>query len=79
MPPGISWSDVLCESHTACTDSFVFVVGVPRIIEDTLPSHFQADLDPDWEPYAAYIQTARININVRQVFPIGFDLVAGNL
>jgi hypothetical protein len=72
MPPGISWSE-LFEPHSASTNSVMDVVGVPRIIEDTLPSHFQADLDPDWEPYAAYVQTARININVRQVFPKGFN------
>ncbi|KAG6818164.1 hypothetical protein H0H87_000069 [Tephrocybe sp. NHM501043] len=45
--------------------------GVPRILDDTLPPHLK-DLDENWEPYAAYMRTARINVNVRQVFPKGF-------
>jgi alkylated DNA repair protein alkB homolog 1 len=56
---------------------------VPRILEDTSPAHFisswsdendtQGGKEDDWKPYAAYIQSARINVNVRQVFPRGFD------
>jgi len=26
----------------------------------------------DWSPFAAYMATTRINVNVRQVFPKGF-------
>lgn len=69
------------------------VVGVPRILEGTLPRHLQShkghhpssEADPaiasedpavvtddEWEPFAAYMATTRINVNVRQVFPNGF-------
>ena len=27
----------------------------------------------DWQPYAEYMCGTRINVNVRQVFPRGFD------
>ncbi|KAL4076950.1 hypothetical protein V8B97DRAFT_1915142 [Scleroderma yunnanense] len=91
-------------------------IGVPRILDNTLPEHFSypheqpctrtaehggdcvtececknADLHgataasafhPDaaavmaeakaWEPYRSYLKNARINVNVRQVFPKGF-------
>jgi hypothetical protein len=55
--------------------------GVPRILERTLPAHLGPDtvLGKDeggvdaWAPYAAYLAGARINANVRQVFPRGFD------
>jgi alkylated DNA repair protein alkB homolog 1 len=53
--------------------------GVPRILEGTLPEHFsqppdsEDDHDSDWEHYERYMRGARININVRQVFPKGFD------
>jgi hypothetical protein len=53
-------------------------VGVPRILEDTLPNHL-AELPlehpegKDWMDYAQYMHNTRINVNVRQVFPKGFD------
>jgi alkylated DNA repair protein alkB family protein 1 len=58
--------------------------GVPRILERTLPAHLGPDaaLEADeggagaWAPYAAYLAGARINANVRQVFPRGFDPAA---
>lgn len=41
--------------------------GVPRILERTLPPHLQSqEDDDDWEPFARYLSTARINVNVRQ-------------
>ncbi|KAF9129047.1 hypothetical protein BGW39_004524 [Mortierella sp. 14UC] len=44
--------------------------GVPRIIEDTLPEHLQSDpSDPEWDIYADYLAEARINLNIRQVYP----------
>jgi alkylated DNA repair protein alkB family protein 1 len=61
--------------------------GVPRIMEGTLPSHFaRIDmLGDEAEPaeeeneeavidraVREWMQTARINVNVRQVFPPGF-------
>ncbi|KAG2020343.1 hypothetical protein CC2G_005698 [Coprinopsis cinerea AmutBmut pab1-1] len=46
--------------------------GVPRILEETLPPHLQGDSD-DWRPFARYMKTTRINVNVRQVFPMGFN------
>ncbi|KAJ7098004.1 hypothetical protein B0H15DRAFT_823718 [Mycena belliarum] len=52
--------------------------GVPRILENTLPRHLAAQPDePQWEPFADYMNTTRININVRQVFPKGFDIDKG--
>ncbi|EKM55906.1 uncharacterized protein PHACADRAFT_174062 [Phanerochaete carnosa HHB-10118-sp] len=57
--------------------------GVPRILEDTCPAHLlgsfnsqtapSSDQGDDWKPYAEYMRSARINVNVRQVFPRGFD------
>lgn len=47
-------------------------VGVPRILDNTLPSHFSAAGDEEWAPYEEYLRTTRVNINVRQVFPKGF-------
>ncbi|TFK29883.1 hypothetical protein FA15DRAFT_684190 [Coprinopsis marcescibilis] len=41
--------------------------GVPRVLESSLPSHLSnREDDPEWEPFAAYLRTTRININVRQ-------------
>ncbi|KAL5490381.1 hypothetical protein ACEPAI_5214 [Sanghuangporus weigelae] len=49
--------------------------GVPRILEGTMPAHFDEDAEStvDWAAYSRYLQTTRINVNVRQVFPKGFD------
>lgn len=46
--------------------------GVPRILENTLPEHLQSETS-EWQPYADYMKSTRININVRQVFPKGFE------
>ncbi|KAF6765151.1 hypothetical protein DFP72DRAFT_870249 [Ephemerocybe angulata] len=47
--------------------------GVPRILEGTLPGHLKAGAaGEDWAPFAEYLETTRINVNVRQVFPKGF-------
>ncbi|KAG0308071.1 hypothetical protein BGZ97_000178 [Linnemannia gamsii] len=44
--------------------------GVPRIIENTLPEYLQKDpTDPEWDIYADYLAEARINLNIRQVYP----------
>ncbi|CAJ0761156.1 7898_t:CDS:2, partial [Entrophospora sp. SA101] len=42
--------------------------GVPRILENTLPSYLEQsnNNDPDWNIYAEYMSTSRINVNVRQ-------------
>ena len=45
--------------------------GVPRILEGTLPPHLRAQ-EGDWKLFAEYLETTRINVNVRQVFPLGF-------
>ncbi|KAF9972490.1 hypothetical protein BGZ73_004398 [Actinomortierella ambigua] len=46
--------------------------GVPRIIEDTLPSYLQKQKhESEWDIFADYLQEARINLNIRQVFPPG--------
>ncbi|KAJ7109292.1 hypothetical protein C8R44DRAFT_802121 [Mycena epipterygia] len=66
--------DLVIMSGPACRRAFH---GVPRILENTLPGHLAAQLDdePQWAPFAEYMGTTRININVRQVFPRGFDPV----
>ncbi|RXK40273.1 alkylated DNA repair protein AlkB [Tremella mesenterica] len=48
--------------------------GVPRIMEGTLPSHFTPSSDDSlsMKTTKEFLQTARININARQVFPPGF-------
>ena len=52
-------------------------VGVPRILEGTLPPHLEgqdsSDVENDWTVYEEYLRGTRINVNVRQVFPKGFD------
>lgn len=68
--------DVVIMSGPACRRAYH---GVPRILEGALPPHMKAanfqdeTLARDWEPYEKYLMTSRININVRQVFPKGFD------
>ena len=52
--------------------------GVPRILEGTLPPHFEgrdvsSSGEDDWEIYEEYLRGTRVNVNVRQVFPKGFD------
>lgn len=50
-------------------------LGVPRILEGSLPAHLEHtdSSDEDWELIAEYLKTTRININVRQVFPPNFQ------
>ncbi|CAA7271752.1 unnamed protein product [Cyclocybe aegerita] len=68
--------DVVIMSGPACRRAYH---GVPRILEGTLPGHLESRsvkdevMAKEWEPYEAYMRTTRININVRQVFPKGFD------
>ncbi|KAF9218329.1 hypothetical protein BS17DRAFT_804842 [Gyrodon lividus] len=71
--------DVVIMSGPGCRRAYH---GVPRILENTLPGHFSQPTDDggddggdiaDWVPYEEYMQTTRININVRQVFPKGFE------
>ncbi|KAF8212331.1 hypothetical protein K438DRAFT_1806362 [Mycena galopus ATCC 62051] len=64
--------DAVIMSGPACRRAFH---GVPRILENTVPAHLAAQLDePQWAPFAEYMATTRININVRQVFPKGFEV-----
>ena len=51
----------------------MMVAGVPRILEGTLPPHLEANGSGDWAVYEEYLRSTRINVNVRQVFPRGFD------
>jgi alkylated DNA repair protein alkB family protein 1 len=41
--------------------------GVPRILENSCPDYLLTN-DPSFEAYSNYIKSARINVNVRQVF-----------
>ncbi|KAF9409179.1 hypothetical protein BGZ94_002036 [Podila epigama] len=44
--------------------------GVPRIIEGTLPTYLQKNPSaPEWDIYADYLAEARVNLNIRQVYP----------
>jgi alkylated DNA repair protein alkB family protein 1 len=53
--------------------------GVPRILEGTLPVHFQ-EREGDSEAMKGakrWVQAgARVNVNARQVFPPGFKMPA---
>lgn len=42
--------------------------GVPRILDKTVPPHLKASSEPEseWNHFASYLETARINVNVRQ-------------
>src|SRR5216683_2534260 len=65
--------DIVIMSGPACRRAYH---GVPRILEGTLPAHLGEGIyadDGSWVPYARYMNTTRININVRQVFPKGFN------
>lgn len=65
--------DIIVMSGPACRRAYH---GVPRILEGTLPAYIGNGIDADsgsWAPYARYMDTTRININVRQVFPKGFN------
>ncbi|TRM57550.1 hypothetical protein BD626DRAFT_411772 [Schizophyllum amplum] len=62
--------DVVIMSGPACRRAYH---GVPRILEDTLPPHLRNEDDPGWGAFQEYMNATRINVNVRQVFPKGFD------
>ena len=65
--------DIIVMSGPACRRAYH---GVPRVLEGTLPAHLGEGIyvdDGSWVPYARYMNTTRININVRQVFPKGFN------
>lgn len=65
--------DIIVMSGPVCRRAYH---GVPRILEGTLPAYLEEGTDIDdelWTPYARYMDTTRININVRQVFPKGFS------
>lgn len=65
--------DIVVMSGPSCRRAYH---GVPRILEGTMPAYLDEGnivAGDSWAPYARYMHTARININVRQVFPSGFD------
>ncbi|KZP20787.1 hypothetical protein FIBSPDRAFT_1044583 [Athelia psychrophila] len=64
--------DVVIMSGPECRRAYH---GVPRILEGTLPPHFAvSESDTDWtEDFEEFMRGTRINVNVRQVFPKGFD------
>jgi alkylated DNA repair protein alkB homolog 1 len=68
--------DIAIMSGPACRRAYH---AVPRILEGSLPPHLKAaslgdDIQrKEWKPYEEYLKTTRINVNVRQVFPKGFD------
>lgn len=74
LPILLQSGDVVIMSGPTCRRAYH---GVPRILEGTLPRHLTESEDHEnqieWEPYKEYMRTTRININMRQVFPKGFD------
>ncbi|KAF9532924.1 hypothetical protein CPB83DRAFT_867295 [Crepidotus variabilis] len=77
--------DVVIMSGPGCRRAYH---GIPRVLEGSMPWFLQKsefdDLDvdgdkekagevDDWASYQEYMRTTRINVNVRQVFPKGFD------
>lgn len=52
-------------------------LGIPRVLEGTLSPHLEGSNESsdedDWDVYEEYLCGTRINVNVRQVFPKGFD------
>jgi alkylated DNA repair protein alkB family protein 1 len=65
--------DIIVMSGPVCRRAYH---GVPRILEGTLPVYLGEGTNIDdelWTPYARYMDATRININVRQVFPKGFN------
>lgn len=65
--------DIIVMSGPACRRAYH---GIPRILEESLPAYLGEGTNIDdevWTPYARYMDTTRININVRQVFPKGFN------
>lgn len=71
VPIVLRSGDIVIMSGPGCRRAYH---GVPRILGNTLPAHLRVEgQDKDWEPYANYLQTTRINVNVRQVFPRGFN------
>ncbi|KIJ44393.1 hypothetical protein M422DRAFT_168575, partial [Sphaerobolus stellatus SS14] len=71
VPIMLRSGDVVVMSGPGCRRAYH---GVPRTLEDTLPAYLRDEgSDKDWQPYAAYLKTTRINVNVRQVFPRGFN------
>ncbi|KZV88848.1 hypothetical protein EXIGLDRAFT_678500 [Exidia glandulosa HHB12029] len=65
LPILLRSGDVLIMSGPHCRRAYH---GVPRILDKTIPPHLKQSLesDEDWAPYAAYLETTRINANVRQ-------------
>ena len=59
--------------------------GVPRILEGSCPTHLmeseegEEEEEEEWDSYAQFLKTTRINVNVRQVFPKGFDPTTASL
>lgn len=53
------------------SDELTLTLGVPRILENTLPDYMLPENvdDEDWKMYGEYMKTTRINLNIRQVFP----------
>jgi alkylated DNA repair protein alkB family protein 1 len=46
----------------------LLLIGVPRILENTLPDYL-AEGPEDWALFGKYMETSRLNINIRQVNP----------
>lgn len=51
------------------------LLGVPLILENTLPDYLSNNNEyadsPDWKLFGDFMDTSRINLNIRQVYPKG--------
>lgn len=71
IPIVLRSGDVVIMSGPRCRRAYH---GVPRILEGSLPVYLKKseDHDEDWDLIAEYLETTRLNINARQVFPTNF-------
>jgi len=75
VPIVLRSGDVIVMAGPRCRRAFH---GIPRVLEGSLPAHLRPEADrentrEDWSAFGEYMMTSRININVRQVFPKGFN------
>ncbi|KZT33028.1 hypothetical protein SISSUDRAFT_993502 [Sistotremastrum suecicum HHB10207 ss-3] len=71
LPILLRSGDVIVMSGPFCRRAYH---GIPKILPNTSPSKLFTDSkDNESSAYRSYLQSTRININVRQVFPRGYQ------
>lgn len=63
--------DVIVMSGPRCRRAYH---GVPRILDEEPTQGLLEGEDEDWRMFGRYMLNTRINVNARQMFPLGFDL-----